>query len=119
MGNITKHFSRSEFACRCKCGFKAVDVELLEILEKVRDHFNKPVRLTNACRCLKHNHDIGAEDTSQHIRGLAADIYIKGISPQLIYDYLNTFHDKGGLGIYNKFVHIDVRGLKKRWDERT
>ena len=119
MGDVSAHFNRKEFACKCGCGFKACDVELLQILEKVRDHFNKPVRLTCACRCIEHNHKIGSNDTSQHIRGLAADFYIKGISPQLIYDYLDTFHDKGGLGIYNNFIHVDARGIKKRWDSRT
>ena len=119
MGDVSTHFNRSEFACTDNCGFKSVDVELLEILEKIRSYFNRPVKITSACRCLSKNHSIGSEDTSQHVRGLAADIKITGISPQLIYNYVDSFHDKGGLGIYNTFVHVDVRGRKSRWDSRT
>lgn len=116
---VSQHFRRSEFACTCGCGFKSVDVELVEKLEKIRDHFGgKPVKITSACRCISHNHSIGSEPTSQHVRGLAADFKIKGISPQIIYDYINQWHDDGGLGIYDTWVHIDERGIKKRWDSR-
>jgi uncharacterized protein YcbK (DUF882 family) len=115
---VSSHFRRSEFSCTDGCGFKAVDVQLLELLEKIRDHFgSKPVTITSGCRCLKHNHDIGSLDTSQHVRGIACDFRIKGIEPQLIYDYINDWHD-GGLGIYNSWIHLDVRGKRARWDNR-
>ena len=37
MGTVSKNFSRSEFACKCGCGFDAVDVDLLAGLQALRD----------------------------------------------------------------------------------
>ena len=71
---LSKHFSREEFECGCGCGFAAVDVELLDILEKVRSKFNAPVTITSACRCAEHNSAIGGSYGSKHKKGIAADI---------------------------------------------
>lgn len=43
MGDVLKHLSRSECGCKCGCGFNAVDVQLLNVLEDIRTHFSKPV----------------------------------------------------------------------------
>ncbi len=127
MGDISQHFSRSEFACHCDanngkgCGFDAVDIELLDILEKVREKFEKPVHLNCACRCLEKNRSIGSKDTSQHVKGKAADIRIDGIAPEEIVFWLDNdiLKGRGGLGIYDTFSHIDDRKDKARWDKRT
>ena len=117
MGDISEHFSRKEFACKCGCGFNAVDVQLLSHLERIRKHFGKPVHLTCACRCLKHNREIGSEDTSQHVRGMAADIWIPDTIPDDIAAYADEYLLKGtgGIGIYEDFIHIDVREKIARW----
>lgn len=119
MGDISPHFLRKEFACKCGCGFCSVDKELNEVLEEVREKFG-PVVLTNACRCLEHNRAIGSEDDSQHVRGLAADGWAKYGSPeQVIYWLDNKYPDRYGMGIYDEFFHIDVKpGKKRRWDNR-
>lgn len=118
MGDISEFFTRDEFACRCGCGFKAVDKELLGILERIREHFGKPVHITNACRCLTHNRQVGSQDNSQHIKGMAADIWIRDVPPENIVKFLDEFcllKQKGGIGIYKTFVHIDVRDQIARW----
>ena len=48
---LNKYFHRSEFACKCGCGFDTVDTELLKVLTRLRVRFNKPVKITSACRC--------------------------------------------------------------------
>lgn len=90
MGNVSPHFSRSEFACHCGCGFTAVDVELLGVLEDVRNHFNAPVTLDCACRCPPHNKAVGGAAKSQHMQGIAADIKVTGQTPDTVADYWNT-----------------------------
>jgi uncharacterized protein YcbK (DUF882 family) len=116
MGDISKNFNRSEFACKCGCGFDAVDKELVCVLELVRKNFNAPVIINSACRCLEHNRSVGSKDTSQHVKAKAADIVVKGVKPQFVYDYLNDiFSDKYGIGNYKTFTHIDVRDKKARW----
>ena len=117
---ISTHFKRSEFACSCGCGFEAVDKELVEILEEVRAEFG-PVNISSACRCLKKNREIGSKDTSQHVKAMACDIWIKGVTPDRIVYWVNDhlLYHTGGLGIYNDFCHIDIRRTRARWDNRT
>ena len=118
MGDISEHFNRSEYSCSCGCGFDAVDKELNEIMEKIRSNFG-PVQVHCACRCLKHNQEVGSKDTSQHVRGLAADFHINDINNESIIYYANELlPNKGGIGIYDWGVHVDVRKTRARWDHR-
>lgn len=120
MGDISKHFDRSEFACSCNCGFDTVDYELLNVLEDVRTHFNAQLKINSAARCLNHNRSIGSKDTSQHVQAKAADIAVKGIEPRGVQNYLiRKYQDKYGIGRYDTFSHIDVRSTKARWDKRS
>ena len=116
MSKLSKHFSRVEFACRCGCGFDTVDVELLEVLTTIRCAFNSPVTITSPCRCEKHNVNIGGSYGSKHKRGIAADIVVKGVTPDEVYKYLDdTYPTSYGIGKYESFTHIDVRHKKARW----
>jgi len=117
MGNISEHFNREEFACGCKCGFATADKELIEVLEDVRQEFNSPITISSGSRCISHNHSVGGRPNSKHLQGIAADIVVKGFSPDLIHAYLYTkYMDKYGLGKYGSFTHIDVRPDKARWN---
>jgi hypothetical protein len=40
MGDLSAHFSRSEFACKCGCGFDDVKPDLIEALEALRAILN-------------------------------------------------------------------------------
>ncbi len=106
-------FKRSEFACKCGCGFDTVDIDLLKILKVIRYHFGgKPVIIKSGCRCLKHNTNEGGSKKSYHLLAQAADIQVKGIEPSKVQEYLKDW--EGGLGSYNSFTHIDI-GPKRRW----
>ena len=118
MGDISTNFSRYEFACSCGCGFEAVDVELLEVLEDLRAHFNVAVTINSGCRCDNHNKSIGGAKNSMHTKGIAADVVVSGADAQTVYNYLDTkYPDKYGIGLYSNpdRVHIDVRRSKARW----
>ena len=114
---ISKHFRRKEFACRCNCGFDTVDVELVSVLEDLREHFCRPVQITSGSRCPKYNRKIGGASNSQHMQGKAADISIVGIMPRDVFVYLTQkYPDRYGFGDGASFTHIDVREKKARWD---
>jgi uncharacterized protein YcbK (DUF882 family) len=114
----SEFFRRSEFACSCECGFNAVDVDLLDILTKVREEFG-PVIIHCACRCKKKNDEVGSKDSSQHLRGLAADFHINGVEAETIAYFADgLMPDSGGVGIYEWGVHIDVRQKKARWNNK-
>jgi len=115
-GRISKNFLRTEFACRCGCGFDSVDPELAYVVQGVRDTFNKPVVLTSACRCKKHNKSVGGHRKSKHLEGIAADIVVIGMNQKDVYSHLNTLYpDKYGIGKYSDFTHIDIQQTKRRW----
>ena len=114
---VSKDFSRSEFKCQCgECDCDTVDVELVQVLQDVRDHFGKPVRINSANRCSKHNARVGGSPNSQHPKGRAADIDVQDTSPQEVQAYLlSKYPDKYGIGCYDSFTHIDTRTGKGRW----
>lgn len=117
MGDISDNFSRHEFACSCGCGFEAVDKELLDIAEQLREKIGS-FTPNCACRCQKHNRKIGSRDTSFHVKGMAMDIPIDNEEKkQEIYQWLDKWvlFDRGGLGIYSWGLHIDVRRRMARW----
>jgi len=118
MGDLSEHFSRREFACKCKCGLDIVDYELIIILEDLSDHFdNKAVTVNSGCRCPEYNRLVGGRLRSQHRKCRAADITIKGIAPSHVYLYLSrTYPYKYGIGSYINFTHIDTRSGIARWN---
>ncbi len=113
---LSKNFSVREFACKDGSDTILIDSELVEILQKIRDHFNTPVIITSAYRHKEYNKKIGGVSNSRHIRGEAADIYIEGVEPEKIAQYAEYIMSaKGGIGCYSNFVHADVRPNKSRW----
>ena len=121
---LSEHFKVREFYCRDGSDPIFVDAELVEILEKIRTHFNKPVTITSAFRTAAHNATVAkAAKYSQHLYGKAADIQVTGISVEQVYAYVDKLLEgRGGVGIYppglgraNGWVHVDVRKEKSRW----
>lgn len=116
MGDISKNFSRSEFACKCGCGFQTIDVDLIKILETIRSHFKEPVKINSACRCDEHNARVKGSQASKHKQGIAADIIVRDVKPYDVYLFLDSFMPNSyGLGLYKTFTHVDVRKIKARW----
>lgn len=115
MGDLSKNFSRHEFACQCGCGFDTVDAELINVLQDLRDHFG-PVEISGPNRCPVHNREIGGAQGSLHQTGKAADIKIDGTDPQTVFSYLDHNNPQHyGIGLYCNRVHIDVRPHRARW----
>ena len=110
MGNITRNLSRYEFACRCGCGFDTMDVETVEIVQELCDHFKTKVRVHSGARCKVYNSLINGAPKSQHMLGRAMDISLDGVSPETVYKYLTKeYPHMYGFGLYNTFVHVDTR----------
>ncbi len=114
MSQLSKHFNRVEFACKCGCGQDTVDVALLPTLERVRVHFGSPTTIHSGNRCETYNSKVGGAKNSQHKKGRAADISVKGVPPAKVFAYLDASHP-GGLGEYSTFTHVDSREQRARW----
>jgi uncharacterized protein YcbK (DUF882 family) len=125
MGDLSKNFSRSEFACKCGCGYGLGDGDvsplLVDQLQRLRDAIGKSIRIISGCRCRKHNAACGRAQSSQHVNGTAADFAVDGMTPAevrvAVLLHCPAFVS-GGIGIYDKWVHADVRRNTARWDER-
>lgn len=114
MTQLSKHFKRKEFKCKCgKCDHDSVDAELLMLLEDVREHFGAPVTVNSGHRCEKHNASQGGASKSKHLIARAADIKVKGKSPkEVIHHLVMKYPDKYGFIEYSSFVHVDSREEK-------
>ena len=114
---LSTNFRVREFACNDGSDPVFIDTELVEVLQKIREHFGKPVTITSAYRTPSHNSKEGGTFYSQHLYGKAADIKVQGISPSKVADYAKTIlKNYGGIGIYSSFTHIDVRDNCSRWE---
>lgn len=114
---LSANFKVKEFACKDGSDPIFIAPELVEVLQKIREHFGKAVNINSAYRTPTHNKKEGGAAYSQHLYGKAADIRISGVSPKQIAAYAETLlPNTGGIGIYSNFVHIDVREVKSRWN---
>lgn len=116
---LSKNFHVKEFRCKDGSDPIFVDSDLVDLLQKIRDHFGKPVNINSAFRTASHNaKQKKASKYSQHLYGKAADIWISGVSVDTLAAYAETLlPNRGGIGRYytDKFVHVDVREVKSRW----
>ena len=113
---LSENFRVREFACMDGSDLILISLELVELLQRIRTHFKAPVTITSAYRSHCHNKKVGGASNSQHLYGTAADIRVQGVAPAKVAAYAETLMpDKGGIGIYPTFLHVDVRKIKSRW----
>lgn len=125
MKDLSEHFSLAE--C-CKTQVRAQNIpdpETVErmkdvcvnILERVRAHFDKPVIVNSFYRSLAVNTAIGSKPTSQHIKGEAVDFEVPGVSnydvaawvrDNLIYDQVALEYAKPGIPD-SGWVHVSYK----------
>jgi len=117
MGDLSEHFSKRDFVCRCNhCkGSFRMSLTLIGILEHIRCHFNKRVDIVNAYRCPDLMEEKGGIKKSYHARGQAADIVVRDIPLEDVFLFAETISQVNGIGLYplEKHVHIDIRDLEK------
>ena len=112
--NLTPHFTVQEFACRDGSDKILLDTALPKLLEDIRTRAGgRPVTVNSGYRTPTYNVAVGGAKDSLHIKGLAADIVIAGIKPSdtAIAAEMAMFSagKKGGIGLYQSFVHVDIR----------
>ena len=110
------HFKPSEIASPDDDSL-LIDEDALDKLEEVRQRLGKPMHINSAYRSAAHNKAVGGEPGSQHLKGKAFDVALRGITRT---ELLKAAKAAGftGFGQYDSFMHIDT-GPARTWDRRT
>ena len=116
MGNLTKNFSRSEFACKCGCGADDISMVLVHRLQAIRDVLGEPMYINSGVRCKEHNAAVGGDSDSEHIPnedGVGEGADIKCDNSRLRHNLLYYTHEKFvRVGVGPDFIHVGVRVSK-------
>ena len=68
---IEPHFKAKEFQCKDKTEELLVAADLMDILEKIRNHFNAPVIINSGYRTPSWNSKVNGAPNSYHCKGMA------------------------------------------------
>lgn len=109
-----KNFDYGEF--KCKCGGKYCNgypvefsYDLVSNLQKVRDHFGKPLVITSPLRCKQHNKNSGGVSDSKHMKGWACDFYISGVSASTLMAYVKKLpYFRYTYNVSGNVIHYDI-----------
>lgn len=99
----------------------------LKVLEPVRAHFGRPVRITSGFRSPRLCVAIGSASTSQHARGEAADFEIPGVDNLQVATFIRDHlrFDQLILENYTRgdpnsgWIHVSYRATRFRQDVLT
>ncbi len=92
-----------------------------ELLEPIRNHFGVPVKVTSGYRGTELNELVGGSITSQHCRGEAGDIEVRGYTTrekkiEVIKWIIDNIKEFGQLLLERDIVHISL-GKKREIKE--
>ena len=122
---LTTNFRLKEFHCKDGSAMP-YDVylnikQLAKYLQHLRDINDKPIKINSGYRSPEYNKKVGGATNSYHMKGMAADFNIVGITPRQVREIIELQCELGkmpcgGLGAYNNFTHYDFRDQKARWN---
>jgi uncharacterized protein YcbK (DUF882 family) len=125
---LTTNFTLREFECNDGTTVPEKYIsnvnKLAYNLQVLRDELKKPIHINSGYRHPAYNKRIGGAKFSQHLTASASDITVRDITPKkLARTILKLIKQgkmtEGGVGLYNGFVHYDIRGTKARWDNSS
>ena len=93
--NLSPHFTLQELTDSPSAAKAGIDntpgpdalanlQRLCQLLESVRSLVGAPLIISSGYRCPALNQLIGGVETSAHVRGLAADFSVRGLSPRQV-----------------------------------
>jgi Peptidase M15 len=99
-------------------GGEGLSPKLVSMLRDVSRQFGRPVIVSSGCRSKHGNRRAGGARRSFHLRCMAADIKVIGVSESRVLSAARGLAGRGGIGTYcrNSVVHIDV-GPRREWHQ--
>ena len=108
------YLTHAEFSCKCgftDCTRTLYHPRTVENFFKARVRYGKPIIVTSAFRCQRHNETIGGRDSSFHRIGAAMDLYpaentnaevnVLSFYCRAFFDYVKIYELEDG----TKFIH--------------
>ncbi len=85
-----------------------MDVDLLVMLDRVRELYNQPIIINSGYRTIRHNASVGGKPESSHLKGLAVDIACTNSTDRFrLYDILRLV-GFNRIGVGKTFIHVDI-----------
>jgi uncharacterized protein YcbK (DUF882 family) len=104
------NFTKAEFDCK-HTGENNMQHEFMEKLQKIRQVYGKPMKITSGFRSVKH--PIEARKThsnGEHTQGLCADIYCDNGADRFKLVSLALANGITRIGIAKNFLHLGIGG---------
>ena len=104
-----KYFNYEEFDSPDIQGSgQLMDPELLDMIDKAREIYGKPIRVTSGYRTEDHNRKVGGVDSSSHLKGLAIDVACVRSNDR--FEMLTALIEVGfnRIGVAGTFIHVDI-----------
>ena len=106
-----QNFTAEELCCPC-CSLLNIKQNSLTKLQILRDRLGYPLHINSACRCVKHNKEVGGAVKSSHICTIdnassAFDVAVNSDSER--FNIIRIAIDLGfhRIGVYKSFIHLD------------
>ncbi len=104
-----KYFNYEEFDSPDIQGSgQLMDPGLLDMIDKAREIYGKPIRVTSGYRTEPHNRKVGGVDSSSHLKGLAIDVACVRSNDR--FEMLTALIEVGfnRIGVASTFIHVDI-----------
>lgn len=121
---LTKNFHLDEFECHDGTPVPEEYVpnarRLARNLQVLRDELRRIIFVVSGYRTPAWNRKVRGARRSEHLDASAADIRVPGLTPRVVHETVERLikegkMEEGGLGLYDGWVHYDVRGRRARW----
>lgn len=131
-GKLTPHFSLEEYAIHQTedCTITREAMKHAEMLEEFRRWLKRPMTVNAWCRTAKYNKKVGGNANSSHLRGVATDIGMPGLSEDRFIKYAKKWKEicenhgvVGEAGLYTWGIHlgshVTYSNTFYHWDSRS
>lgn len=108
---MAKYFSDSEVSCS-HCGESKMSPEFMDVLDKLREAYGKPLRVTSGYRCPEHPIEARKASAGAHSTGKAIDLAVERGEAYEVLEIAMGMGVFTGIGIQQKgsgrFIHLDT-----------
>lgn len=115
MGNLSEHYNKQDFVCKCpECKGQEyrIHLGLVGALEFIGAFFKKTPQVLSAFWCSAYHEKVSEGRKSAHTQGKAVHIRIDGVHLNELFRYIEeNMPEINGIGYYpeENVLHIDTR----------